>query len=313
MAPAAARRPPSQRRAEQAGNGSSSSSRSSRSNSRSAQRPPAGARRRGPLLLLLPTAVVALFATIVLSMPAGARAEGGGLLRRRGERELAPTVAAAEAEAAVAGAAAAGGGQEMVCDAVRFCGGGDHFMGVVSEPREPRPSRLAFRLTTQPEFPPQLTRQMVLDDSLGELEEVPECSVPYARFYDRSVRPSVFVFVFFACVCTCRYVNRLWNCSFFFPAAVARLYAYVILSLALPSHKCIGLRTPQKIIKYASFRIREPRFNSEPLRVRNRKLNNFCKGPCGARLNDKVHDRISRSTRFDRPTGAVPFLRRFES
>lgn len=29
--------------------------------------------------------------------------------------------------------------------------------------------------------------QMVLDDMLGELEDVPECAIPYARFYDRSV------------------------------------------------------------------------------------------------------------------------------
>ncbi len=31
-------------------------------------------------------------------------------------------------------------------------------------------------------------QQMVLDDMLGELEEAPECSIPYPRFYDRSVR-----------------------------------------------------------------------------------------------------------------------------
>lgn len=40
---------------------------------------------------------------------------------------------------------------------------------------------------------------MVLDDMLGELEDVPECSIPYARFYDRCVE--TFLGGLSLCVC----------------------------------------------------------------------------------------------------------------
>ena len=36
--------------------------------------------------------------------------------------------------------------------------------------------------------------------------------------------------------------------------------------------------------------IREPRFNSETLGEQTRKLNDFCKGPCGKSFNDLVSE-----------------------
>lgn len=106
--------------------------------------------------------------------------------------------------------------------------------------------------------------QMVLDDMLGELEDVPECAIPYARFYDRSVPVP-----FSLDVC-----DDKW-----------------------PMDRIRGAHTSKMRRHPFSFRIREPRFNSETLMEQNRKLNDFCKGPCGALFDEKVRSRVARPVR----------------